>query len=128
MEMTNQTQIDHNRTILYSRKHSSTLDMAILTSKIVKNPKLKLCISNKRANFIQDLNKNSVFLLFRTRHIQEVVSAYAITAILTIAPLIANFVSEDTLDKCDVWRPRFGENKCFYSGMIKKIFEKISFY
>ena len=85
-------------------------------------------VINKRANFIQDLNKNSVFLLFRTRHIQEVVSAYAVAAVLTIAPLIANFVSEDTLKKCDVWRPRFGENKCFYSGTIKKVFEKISFY
>ena len=63
--------------------------------------------------------KKTLFSPFRTRHIQEVVSVYALTAVLTIAPLIANFVSEDTLDKCDVWRPRFGENKCFYSGMIK---------
>jgi len=56
----------------------------------------------------------------KKRNIQEVAFAYGIAFVLTIAALIANFLPIDTLDKCDHFRPRFGENKCFYSDRINK--------
>merc|ERR1712126_70600 len=56
----------------------------------------------------------------RKRHIQEVVSVYVITAISTMLPIIFNYLSYETYDKCGNWRPRFGENKCFYSDRINK--------
>ena len=58
---------------------------------------------------------------FRTRHVTEVVCAYVLAFLFTLGAIIANFVSYDTLEKCDHVRPRFGENKCFYSG--KKFFD-----
>ena len=57
------------------------------------------------------------FLLFlRTRYITEVAAAYTIAFILSLGATIANFLPTSVLDECDFWRPRFGENKCFYSG------------
>jgi len=56
----------------------------------------------------------------RKRHIQEVVSVHAITIFLTILPVTFNYMSYETYDKCSNWRPRFGENKCFYSDRLNK--------
>ena len=57
--------------------------------------------------------------VYRKRNIQEVACSYVIAGVLTIIALIANFLPTDALTKCDHIRPRFGENKCFYSGEIK---------
>ena len=62
------------------------------------------------------------FLLFlRTRYITEVAAAYTIAFILSLGATIANFLPTSVLDDCDFWRPRFGENKCFYSGKFSWI-------
>ena len=55
-------------------------------------------------------------LFFRSRYIAEVTSAYAIAFILSLGATIANFLPTSVLLECDFLRPRFGENKCFYSG------------
>ena len=60
-------------------------------------------------------------LFFRSRYIAEVTSAYAIAFILSLGATIANFLPTSVLLECDFLRPRFGENKCFYSGKFSWI-------
>ena len=62
------------------------------------------------------INIVKIIILFRQRHRREVACAYGFAFAFTLGAIIANFVPDDTLDKCSHGRPRFGENKCFYSG------------
>ena len=70
---------------------------------------------------INNTIKYVISFFLRTRYITEVTSAYAIAFILSLCATIANFLPTSVLDECDFWRPRFGENKCFYSGKFSWI-------
>ena len=111
--------------ILCSRIRSFLMERRVLTGKLVRSNTLMKYWKRNIHPLLQPLYNSKYFTIcFRKRHMQEVVSVYVITAFSTMLPIIFNYLSYETYDKCGNWRPRFGENKCFYSGMI---FEKDSF-
>ena len=52
------------------------------------------------------------------RYRWEVWSAYVLSAIITFLAILVDSLPYREVERCDSFRPRFGESQCFFSGKI----------
>ena len=52
------------------------------------------------------------------RYRWEVWSAYVLSAMITFLAILVDSLPYKEVERCDSFRPRFGESQCFFSGKI----------